>query len=260
MPPDKKSMFSPDIISKLQTVRRATFKKYDTITLDRAALTIFSRHFLNPDCQADITLSTLPGETVPLSTIGEHIITAAPATLAKFAEDHDRTTITTHDLLYCFALDHAHDVADNHVAELKNPLYAFAHILQLSTVDRIDTVGAERTATVSLKTRWGSVIFKHVLVPVDLHVDLGVSVYHHFGVIVAVADDARYARKLMRLQNRDRYLSQWGRAAAHKKIVIDFADKRLFHKDVLGQMLNPHTVPLVKNPGDIERGKIKFKN
>jgi len=254
------SSFSPLIITKLQEVRRKTFSSYDEITLDQSALKIFARLFVNPDCQTDLDLFSLTEPQVKLSFLGDHIITAGPSTIAQFAERRKLKKLTAAELLTCFALDHAHDVHDNHVAEDKNAMYALAHILLPSSVTALKTINASMTATLESKTSWGMILFQHVVVPRDMHVLVGEQVYHHFGVIVAHAGNDKLGKVLAAQQHHLEFLQQHNRDAANRNITIDFADERIFRKDVLGLILKPHTRKLVKNPGDLKHKKIKFKN
>lgn len=253
-------MFSEVIIHKLQDVRRKTFAEYDSIVLDADAVGVLARFFVNPDCQSDIDLFAIHEPETKLSFLGGHIITAAPSTLAKYAEKHKLTTLTEKDILLCFALDHAHDVHDTHVADAKNPLYALAHIALPSEVIRLKKYKQAELAELRYDTLWGSVIFKNVVVPKNISVNVGDSVFQHFGVISAHAQDKRFIQKLIKLQQTDDFIAQLGRDAARKKIVIDFANTSLFHKDVLGLMLKPRTAKTITDPGDLKRGKVIFKN
>ncbi|OGY89519.1 MAG: hypothetical protein A3B30_01750 [Candidatus Komeilibacteria bacterium RIFCSPLOWO2_01_FULL_52_15] len=253
-------MFSTVIINKLQTARRKKFATYDEIFLSADAVPIFARLFINPDCQTDIDLASLKGHEVQLSFLGDHIITAAPSTLAAYAERHKKTILSAEDLLHCFALEHAHDVAHNHIAERTSPAYALAHILQLSRVASLSSTDDGTTASLSLPTLWGSILFRHVLVPRDLTVTRRMWVYHHFGVIVAAATDQQFASRIVELQKTDDFIASLGRTVRRKRIVVDFGDASLFGKDVLGMILRPSRNPIITNPGDLMNGKIAFKH
>lgn len=254
--------FSKTIIDKLQAVRRKTSPDYDNIILDESAVPIFARLFLNPDCQTDIDLFALTGKDVKLSYLGDHIITAAPSTLAQYAQRARTTRLTAEHLLRCFALDHAHDVHDNHMAEKKNPAYALAHILSLSRVTALQSAheNEEVTATLTQPTAWGSINFKHVLVPRDMHVAKNEWVYHHFGVIVGTASDQRFAATLLVLQKKDDFIANLGKTVKRKRMTVDFGTASLFGKDILGMLLRPAKNEIIKNPGDLTHGKITFKH
>lgn len=253
-------MFSKTIIDKLQVVRRKTFPDYDQIVLDASAVPIFARLFLNPDCQTDIDLFALTGRDVKLSYLGDHIITAAPSTLAKYAQHAHTTRLTAQHLLRCFALDHAHDVEDNQMADKKNPAYALAHILSLSRVTALHATDDETTATLTQPTSWGSITFKHVLIPRDMRVAKHEWVYHHFGVIVGAASDPQFAAALLSLQKKDAFIASLGKALKRKRITVDFAQESMFGKDILGMLLHPAGNEIIKNPGDLSNGKITFKH
>jgi len=253
-------MFSQEIINKLQHARRNAFTDYDSITLDSPALKVFARLFVNPDCQTDIDLFSLEKPQVKLSYLGDHIITAAPSTIAQFAQKRKLTHITDEELLSCFALDHAHDVHENKVAEQKSAFYALAHILHASRISKLKNIDGAQTAELELKTGWGSIVFKHVVVPYDMNVTVGENVFHHFGVIVAHAKNKKFAQTIAKHQKQDSFIQQLGRDAAKKKVVIDFANESIFKKDVLGQMMKPHKTKEIKNPGDIKNNKVMFKN
>ncbi|MEK7583632.1 MAG: hypothetical protein AAB490_00160 [Patescibacteria group bacterium] len=253
-------MFSREIIDKLQKVRRETFRQYDDVTLDRGALTIFARLFVNPDCRSDIDFFSIDKDAEKLSELGEHIITAAPSTVAQYAERHELQHVTQNDLLRCFALDHANDVMHNHVADEKNPLYAFAHILHLSRVSALREIEAHTVADVRTKTPWGTVTFKNLVVPNGLAVAKGNYVYHHFGVVIAQADDTTLAQSIVDLQGKDPYMGSLRRSGGRRRVSVDFGDAGVFHKDVLGMMLRPLTIEPARQAQDLKGGKIKFQN
>lgn len=252
-------MFSREIINKLQAKRRETFQQYDAITLNQRAVKVFRNLFINPDCQADIDFATLTEPKVNLATLGDHIITAGPSTVAQYANKHKLMHITDADLLRCFALDHAADVHHNHVADKTNTIYAYAHILHVSRVMSVADTEGYRTAELESHTTWAPVRFMHVFIPEGMVVKKGQYVYHHFGVIVAHAHDEKEAASITMLQKSDEFISELARSSAHKRIMIDFADVGIFQKNVLGQMMKPQTVAQVKRPQDLQHGKIKFQ-
>jgi len=253
-------MFPKIIIKKLQAVRASTFIDYQDITLDRDALEIVAHLFFNPECQSDIDLMTLPGEVIKLKSLGEHIITAGPSTLAKFANNHSIKHLTKSDLLKCFALDHARDVKDNKVIENRNAFYALAHILNVSQTVKVYALANSTACQLRTKTIWGGIIFKHVIIVPNLDIKIGEFVYHHFGVVVARADNKQLAKEIVSLQKGNEFMSKLFRQAGQKDVVIDFSSPNIFHKDVTGQILHPERVKPVKHPEDIVKKQIKFKN
>lgn len=253
-------MFPKIIIEKLQAIRSRTFINYQDITLDRDALEIVAHLFFNPECQSDIDLLTLPGDVIKLKSLGEHIITAGPSTLAKFANSHNIKHLTKGDLLKCFALDHAQDVKNNKIVENRNEFYALAHILNVSQVVKVYALANSKACQLKTKTNWGSIIFKNVIIAPSLDMKQGEYVYHHFGVVVAKVEDKELAKEIISLQKGDEFMSKLLRQAGKKDIVIDFSSLNIFHKDVTGQILHPEKVEQVKDPGDIVKKNIKFKN
>ena len=247
------------VIEKLQQVRLATFPKYQDITLSRGALQLVANLFLNPDCQSDIDLISIKGGKVRLYELGQHIITAAPSTLARYAEVHNLLHLTENDILKCFALDHATDIVNNKIDFKKNPHYALAHLLNLSQVEKKYIVRGRELCDLKTSTVWGQEIYQKVLVPKNLKVSKDEFVYHHFGVIVAKALNEKIAKEIVKNKNKNVFIKSWSRATVKKDIILDFSDQKLFTQDVLDNILHPQQVKIYKNPEDIKHGKIKFQ-
>jgi len=253
-------MFSQKIIDTLQSKRRETFAGYDNITLDRGALKVVAHLLLNPDCQSDIDITSFEGDSIPLTLLGEHIITAAPSTLAQYTEQHHLSHLTAGDVLKCFALDHIADIERLKIDINKNPQYALAHILNVSTVRK--KYQLQRYVAVDLEspTEWGTVLFRKVIVPDSLMVDRNESVFHHFGVVVARATDSVLVRRIMKLQKHNLFMNALARENSQRDIVIDFSQVSIFHKDVVGQVMDHSKVQPINQPQDIKDGKVKFHN
>lgn len=251
---------SANKVDILQKVRQSTFSNYHKITLDRQALQLLSYLFLNPDCQADVDLFSLPGNNLKLSDLGQHIITAAPATLAKYAQQKNILHLTKMDILQCFAVEHATDIHSNKIDINNNPYYALAHLLNYSQIKKIDFFSQQKFATLESKLPWGKIIFKKVLIPATLNVFENDFVYHHFGVVVARDDKKnKLANIIYQKQINNTHIANWIKQTIVKKIVIDFTNQNIFKQDVVDNILHPQKVKSIINPQDIEQGKIKFQ-
>ncbi len=246
-------------IAKLQRIRQITFPDYQKITLDRLALRVVSHLFLNPDCRADIDLFSLPGKKIRLADLGQHIITAAPSTLAKYAQHHHLIQLGESDILRCFALDHADDIKNNQIDRQNGPAYALAHLLNISRLTKIDYVSKKRLVTLHTKTTLGNIIFKKVLLPTELKAEVGNLVYHHFGVVVAVGNKDEILDNIYQLQLNNIYFNIWQQAIIRKNIIIDFSDAKIFSQNVVDNILHPQKIKSLKQPQDIKKGKIKFQ-
>lgn len=247
------------LIDKLQQVRIATFPKYQDITLSRKALQLIANLFLNPDCQSDIDLISIKGGKIKLYELGQHIITAAPSTLARYAEAHNLLYLTENDILKCFAVDHATDIVNNKIDFKKNPHYALAHLLNLSQVEKKYIVKGRGLCDLKTSTVWGEVLYRKVLVPKNINIFIGEFVYHHFGVIIAKAGDDKIAKEIVKNKNKNNIIKSWSRLTVKKNIILDFSDQKLFTQNVLDNILHPQQVKTYKNPEDIKHGKIKFQ-
>lgn len=245
----------------LQKIRQDTFPNYHKITLDREALRLISYLFLNPDCQADIDLFSLPGKVIKLFDLGDHIITAAPATLAKYAQQKNLLHLTRIDILHCFALEHAVDIHNNKIDVNKNPYYALAHLLNYSQVKKIDYFSGKKFVVLESRLPWGKIIFKKVLVPMTLNIFPNDFVYHHFGVVVATDNNKKIksTNVIYQKQINNIYIVKWMHQIIAKKIVIDFTDQKIFQQNIVDNILHPNKVKLIKNPQDIDQKKIKFQ-
>jgi len=252
-------MFPKEVIHKLQEDRRKNFPTYSQITLDRGALRIISHNFINPECQSDIDVMSLKGDVVSLETLGEHVVTAAPSSLAKYGVAKGLLHLTAEDVLRYFSLEHALDVKDNKVHEKRNPYYALAHIMLVSRIEKIGEVSKRRYAHLVMSAFDCEIRFRHVVVPDDLRVCRGEMVFHHFGVIADIVRDEDLSLEIVRSQRHEEFIREIQWATAKKDIVIDFSSEEIFHRDVLGQILCPERVETIQKPRDIKNGKIIYK-
>lgn len=251
---------SVNTVDILQKIRQNTFSDYNKITLDRESLRLLSYLFLNPDCQSDIDLFSLPGENIRLFDLGQHIITAAPATLAKYAQQKKLLHLNKMDILQCFAVEHAVDIHNNKIDLKNNPYYALAHLLNYSRVKKIVFFSKKKFAWLESTLPWGKIIFKKVIIPETLDVDINDFVFHHFGVVVDRDNKKnKLANIIYQKQINNTYIVDWIKQTIVKNIVIDFSDQSIFQQNVVDNILHPQQVKPIINPQDIEMGKIKFQ-
>lgn len=227
------------IIQNLEKARRLAFPSFAKIVLEPSAVRLLVNLFLHPGCKSDINLAKfLTGRPVNLTEISPHIITAFPSQLAKFAAKKKKTRINQEDLLECFALDHVDSVAENQKSLLFEPAYALAHVLTIGKVKSLQNLENRNLAEILVKVCEQELTFKHVLVPLDLPVKINQVVFHHFGVVVAKADNQKLknlARQLQKRQNKKGFLQK-----ITKQIVsssIDFAKSSFFKVDMTSQII-----------------------
>lgn len=232
----------PKIIQNLETARRLSFSNFEKIILEPGAISVLVNLFLHPGCKSDINLATFfTGQPVKLSDISSHIITAFPSQLADFAQHHGLTKITAAGMLKCFALDHADAVEKNQVVLLMAPAYALAHVLTIGTVVAIRQAELRQLADLQVKVCGRLINFSHVLVPSGMQVRTGQEVFHHFGVVVAVADSKSLkalAKKLQFDQDKKSFMRKITRQVLGEHIqTIDYAKEAFFRIDMTGSII-----------------------
>jgi len=231
-----------NIIQNLETARRLTFPEFAKITLEPEAVAILVHLFIHPGCKSDINLiKFLTGQPVKLVEMSPHIITAFPSQVAKFAARKRITKITGADLLECFAIDHA-DAVEENVEELQfEPAYALAHILTVGRIKSVKAVDNRQLVELEIKVCGQLVNFSHVLAPPGLIVKTGQTVFHHFGVVVAVAgsDGLKILTKKLQLeQNNNSFLQKIVKQVMGKEIKeVDYARVPFFKVDMTGQLI-----------------------
>lgn len=258
----------------LQIARKNTLKNFDKIALTRDATKLVARLFYNPDCISLVNLDDLIVDgQIPLKDLSRYMLTAAPSTLANYANKHHKVLLHHTDIINCFAIDHQQAVKDNEIDLIYNPEYALSHILLSGRIIKIYEIDHQKFADIlhynpkssSPKIMTGSAIyevaesrsaltntsgvgpacppvaelrevgalmFKKVLIPKDLEVKKGDLVWHHFGIgidkyngesqITAKQFDSPFFRLLDSKTSR---------------LEIDFSDKKIFHRDILGKIL-----------------------
>lgn len=234
---------SKDIINILEKARRLTFSSFEEIILEPRTVKVLINLFLHPGCKSDISLAKfLTNKSVLLSDISPHIITAFPSQIASYAERKGITEISEVDILECFALDHADAVDKNQAALLMSPAYALAHVLTTGIVGKVSHTANRQLVDLQVKICNQTVNFSHVLVPADMAVRYQHTVFHHFGVVVSVANTKKLktlARQLQREQNKKSFLQKTVKQVLGEHINdIDYAKESFFKVDMTGQILN----------------------
>ncbi|MDD5039988.1 MAG: hypothetical protein PHY34_02450 [Patescibacteria group bacterium] len=228
-----------EIIKNLEKARRLAFKNFGTIIFEPEAVEILVRAFLHPGCKSDINLAKfLTGKPVSLTDISPHIITAFPSQAARFAQRKGIRVITGADLLECYALDHADAIEENLEHLQMQPAYALAHLLTIGTAKQCRSVEQRQLADIEVTVTGARVKFSHVLVPRELTVRVGSVVFHHFGVVLAVASTPvlrDLARSLQRRQNGKAFVQKLSRQVFGKN--IDYAKESFFRVDMAGKII-----------------------
>jgi len=233
---------APYIIKNLEAARRLSFTNFENIVLQPGAVKVLVNLFLHPGCKSDVNLATfLTGLPVNLVDISPHIITAFPSQIASYAERQGLNKIYEADLLECFALDHADAVERNHLALMMDAAYALAHVLTIGKVSHVRKSEQRQLVDLQVKVCNEVVDFSHVLVPADVPVKSGQTVFHHFGVVVAFAhnpDLKTLAWKLQQDQNKKTFMKRITKQVLGEHIkAIDYAKESFFRVDMAGQII-----------------------
>lgn len=252
------------LMQKIEQARRLAYPDFDKIILTPQAVQILAHLFLNPDCQSDIDLSTfITKKSVKLKHLSLHIITAAPATLAQYAKDHDKLKINERDILQCFALNHAHAIEQSHIDTTFSPSYSLTHLLNIGKIINITSTKTKKMVDVEKKANGHRITFKNVVVPNALKIFKNQKAFHHFGVVIAIANTpnlVKLAHKITAEQKKQYFIYKMNqRAGKNKKIIINMQDKTIFQKNVMGKIIaglnTPSSPPNINN---IRKGKITF--
>jgi len=156
------------------------------------------------------------------------MITAAPSTLANYANKHRGLHLVESDIIDCFANDHIKAVLNNKIDQFYRPEYALSHILLRGKVQKVYQLDAFKMADVNSD----EIIFKKVLVPSDLKIIKGSEVWHHFGVVVDLYND----KSIFEQQQNDNDFQKLVSKTDLK--IIDFSDKKIFRRDITGRILD----------------------
>ncbi len=194
------------------------------------------------------------------------MLTAAPSTLANYANKHNKVLLHHTDIVNCFATDHLEAIKDNKIDQIYNPVYALSHILLSGKINKMYEIGSQKFADIRtglnhvINTRevgsdssgvrdlvgydsyeTGSdfskskdLLFRKVLIPKDLKVQKGELVWHHFGIVI---DRYDYYNEDKILSNQ--FGSPYFRLMSSKisRSEIDFSDRKIFHRDILGKII-----------------------
>lgn len=221
-----------ELIRKISKTRQKSLKNFDKITLDADAAEIVVRLFYNPDCVSTTNLQELiVADQIPLKDLSEYILTAAPVTLANYANSHQLLKLTEQDLINCFALDHQDAVRDNRIEKLYSPEYALSHILLAGKITIIYTIDNKKFADVISQYKNLRIKFKKVLIPENLLIDKNIKIWHHFGIVIAPQKpDDNLAHQL-----EHPYLNTLLNST--DKLTVDFSDRKIFKRDIVGLIL-----------------------
>lgn len=233
---------SDEIVKNLEKSRRLSFPDFENITLEPEAVKILVHLFIHPGCKSDINLATfVTGKSVLLSALSSHIITAFPSQVASFAKRKGITTVSAADLLECFALDHADAVEENVEALSMSPSYALAHVLTVGTVTDSKQIDQRQLVELDVSVAGNTVQFSHVLVPNGLNVAKKQIVFHHFGVVVATAEEEDlkiFAKKLTVEQAKKLFIEKTVKQViGSSKGNIDYAKEAFFKVDMTGKLI-----------------------
>lgn len=255
------------VITNLEKARRLAFENFEDIVMEPEAVQILVHLFIHPGCKSDINLASFAnGKSIPLADISSHIITAFPSQVAKYAHAKQVTRITGVDLLECFALDHVDAVEENIKHLMMEPSYALAHVLTIGKVIKVQHIEQRQLVTIEVSLSGKKIVFSHILVPSTLSVIQGQTVFHHFGVIVAVADSIQkktLARNLQREQSQKAFLQTTLKQVLGKDIQdIDYAKEAFFKVDMTGKIIDQanQDVSFQKLWAEDDLQKIKIPN
>ena len=230
------------LIKNIEKARRLAFPEFDQITLEPRAVQILANLFLNPDCKSNIDLSKfISPEPVKLNQLSPHIITAAPSTLAKYAQDHQQLNITENDILRCFALDHVKTVQVDKIRFSSSQ--KLSHLLNIGQVVKSKKIGRKKIVDLEKIFNNQKILFKNIFIPDNLEIFKNQEVFYHFGVVVAVVKNQKLAElsdeiKVKQIKNHSIY--RINREAKEKsKSIIDSQNKTLFHENLMEKIILP---------------------
>lgn len=228
------------LIKTVEKARRLAFLKFDQITLDPEAVQILANLFLNPDCKSNIDLSKfISSEPVKLNQLSPHIITAAPSTLAKYAQDHHKLNITGSDILRCFALDHVKNIQDDKIRSSSSQ--KLSHLLNVGRVIKSKKIGRKKIVDLEKNFDNEKIFFKNIFIPDNLEIFKNQEVFYHFGVVVAAVNNQKLVKlaneiKVEQIKNCSIY--RINREAKRKtKSIIDSQNKNYFHGNLMEKIL-----------------------
>ncbi len=230
-----------NLLQRLNKVRRQTLPHFDEIYLSRQAVFVLANIFLNPDCQSTISLyKFLSLPKVSLSEISKYIITAAPVTLAKYANRHNRFYLTREDIIKCFALDHYHDLSCRGIDQRLSTAYALSHLLTPAKIIKVHKHKHVYLADLQVDFDNNVFYFNKVALPPLLGARKGEMVWHHFGVIVDKCSSGQ-DRDLLERMRKDQFdflSSRWlPQTLAETSNKIDFSQKNIFKRDLTGKII-----------------------
>lgn len=221
------------LAKELNQSRAKVLANFAKIQLTRKAAILVARLFYNPDCISTVSLADLiQTDEIKLTDLSSVMITAAPSTIANYANAHDKLHLKESDVIDCFANDHIKAVLDNKIDQYYRPEYALSHILLRGKVARIYQLDKFKVADIETAIKNDKIVFKKVLVPSELKVGKGSEVWHHFGVVIDVFDDQSgiYQKQI----SDDDFKKLESRIENQE---IDFSNIKLFRRDIIGRIL-----------------------
>jgi hypothetical protein len=257
-------------VDKLETLaadlaksRRKALKNFSKITLTKPAAFLVARLFYNPDCISTMNLKELiNGDDVKLADLSIVMMTAAPSTLANYANKHRQLHLEEKDIIDCFACDHLKAVLGNKIDKIYQPEYALSHLLLEGQVLKLHNLFGYKFADIDSTVNNHPIIFKNVLVPAEISVTSGQRVWHHFGVVIKEFKENDIFAKQIHSPDFQELLS--------KSLIrqIDFSDKKIFRRDILGRIIEeqqnlkkkkkPVSDPAISNIEPVMNETIKF--
>jgi len=229
------------LLHQLNKVRRQTLPNFDKIYLSRQAVFVLANIFLNPDCQATISLyKFLDKPRISLSELSQNIVTAAPVTLAQYANRHNRFYITREDIIKCFSLDHFQDLTNKGIDSRLSAAYALSHLLTPAKIIKVHKYKNSYLADLQVNFNRSVFYFNKVALPPLLGARKGELVWHHFGVVVDKCSSSQ-DKDLLEAIRRDQlnFLSaKWlPKTLAETSQEIDFSKKSIFQRDLIGKII-----------------------
>jgi len=222
--------FSKKQIELVEKARRLSFKNFDNIKISSDGVKIIANIFLNPDCLIDVNLNKYIGREALLADLSKHILTAAPATLAKYAKDNKKEYLSRDDIIKCFALDHLNTIEGNEIIKLKGATYALAHALSVSSIACL----YEDNQNTIAELVQDNIKYINVVIPKNLKIKVGDRVWQHFGVVIDKVSETDEDIILKQAQH-----PEWQKILSEvKDLVIDYTDEKVFKKNVFKNIIS----------------------
>ncbi len=229
---------------KLQHARRMAFANFDQLVISADATLLLANLFLNPDCKSKVDLYQFVGQDNKLADISKYIITAAPVTLAKYANKHKVNKIGRENIIRCFSIDHAGDISHRGLDDRLSAAYALSHLMTAGKIKEVQDRCRFRLAEIEVNWQNYTVLFKNIIIPSYLKVRVGDLVWHHFGVVidkVKSKEDKKIMAKVKQ-QQFSQLLADWVDGSIREtRGIINFANRYLFNRDLPNIIIKNNT-------------------